>query len=132
MTLPDDNVRLESLIAAAPQAVDGRVEVMQQALRTTLVVASAVAAERWQDISPVLLTTGEFRSVAVFTSGDAMQSLVGDRARFALTVPGEAVVRQLDPSLGIAVAAPRGMVVFDPHLLAKVRADIAGGPAPDA
>lgn|SRR5690554_4278883 len=126
MTLPDENVRLETLITASPEDVEGRIAVMQQVLRTTLVVPSGTAAQAWQDLSPVMVTTGPFQSVAVFTSADAMQQMVGDQARFALTIAGDAIISQLAPHLGLAVAAPKGMVVFDPELLGAVRDDLVG------
>lgn len=126
MNLPDENARLETLITASPEDVEGRIAVMQQVLRTTLVVPSGTAAQGWQDLTPVLVNAGPFESVAIFTSADAMQQMVGNQARFALTVPGDAIIGQLAPDLGLAVAAPKGMVVFDPDLLGAVREDLAG------
>lgn len=124
MTLPQENVDLETLIASAPQDVDGRVAVMQQVLRTVLVMPSGVAFERMDQSAPVLVPGDGFQCVAVFTSAEAAR-MVEDKARYALTVPGASLITQLAPDMGLAVAAPHGMVVFDPHLLGKVRADLA-------
>lgn len=130
MTLPEENLRLEALVTNAPQDVDGLVAVMQQALRTVLVLPSAVAFDSLDGASPVMVPGDGFECVVAFTSLDAAQS-VRSKTPYAASIPGDALIERLAPGLGLAIAAPTRTVVFDPPLLDSVRRDLVSRHAAD-
>lgn len=119
MSLPAETEALEHLIASKTD----KAAVVQQLLRTVIVVPVDIQEGDSGGIAPVTVTVDGRSSVVSFTRAEGAEE-IKDRTPHVFTMPATGLILRIPDGLSLLLFTPVGNVDFDAQLLADIRADL--------
>lgn len=119
--MTDTTDALAELAARAEQGEATHIELIDAFLAATVYVPSTTDPEGGQ-IDPVVSKIDEVEYMVVASSPDALEQ-TGDVARFAVPMPGKAIVSGMNPELALMVNLPSGAFAMPTAMLDDIRRD---------